>query len=243
MSHALPPETSANRAVAVAAPFLFAAHFAAELLSLLTPLLGVWWVLRNGGLFLFVVWTVISIVYIYPITLLMILALLIRVCPKPQPGVVRSTTDAFKFIVLAGFSRGAIMSNCSFWLSCLPFPAHWFYKVAGGRIHWTVFISTPSILPDPWNVEIGPGCVLGQGSVVAGHVHTAGRTLVSKTRLGANVLIGVNSFISGGVSVGDGARVSPNSFLPPGTHVPPNEVWAGNPARRIELSNSKPAEE
>lgn len=228
------PDLSANRAVAAAAPLLFGVHFLGELVSLLGPLAGLWWALRHSRFILFVAWAVVSVVYVYPLTQLMLIGLLIRCCPKPHSGVQRTTADAVTYFILAGLSRGVTTMNCAFWLSCLPYPAHWFYRLAGGRIHPSVFIAFPNVLPDPWNVEIGRGCILGQGAIVAGHIHVQGRTFVAKTRLGTDVLVGANAIISGGVQVGDGARVNPNSFLPPGTRVPPGEVWGGTPARRCE---------
>jgi hypothetical protein len=229
-----PPDVSANHAVAAAAPFLFGVHFLAELLSFVGPLAGLWWAFRQGRFVLFVAWAVVSVIYVYPLTLLMAFGLLIRWCPKPRPGVLRTTGNAFSYFVLAGLSRGATTANCAFWLSCLPYPAHWFYRLAGSRIHPSVFIAFPNVLPDPWNVEIGRGCILGQGSIVAGHVHVQGRIFLAKTHLGTDVLVGANAAISGGVQVGDGARINPNSFLPPGTRVPPGEVWGGSPAQKLE---------
>ena len=50
-------------------------------------------------------------------------------------------------------------------------------------------------------------------------------------RIGNNVFLGAGTFILKGVSIGDNAVVGARSVVT--RSIPSNEVWAGNPARRI----------
>ncbi|MDO8446226.1 MAG: acyltransferase [Deltaproteobacteria bacterium] len=53
----------------------------------------------------------------------------------------------------------------------------------------------------------------------------------AKTRVENHVSIGSNATILGGVTIGEGAIIGAGSVVT--RDVPPNEIWAGNPARRI----------
>jgi UDP-3-O-[3-hydroxymyristoyl] glucosamine N-acyltransferase len=71
------------------------------------------------------------------------------------------------------------------------------------------------------DVLVGEDCELGAGVVVCGEV-----------TIGSRVQIGGNSWIKPMLSVGDGARIGGGSVV---VHdVPAGEVWAGNPARRLD---------
>lgn len=53
--------------------------------------------------------------------------------------------------------------------------------------------------------------------------------------IGNNVFIGMNSLILKGVHIGDGAIIAASSVV--SCDIPNNEVWGGNPARKIKSRN------
>lgn len=70
-------------------------------------------------------------------------------------------------------------------------------------------------------VQIGERCDLATGTVVAGEV-----------TIGDGVRVGVGALILPYRTIGDGARVGAGAVVT--RDVPAGEVWAGNPARRLE---------
>jgi acetyltransferase-like isoleucine patch superfamily enzyme len=53
--------------------------------------------------------------------------------------------------------------------------------------------------------------------------------------IGKNVWIGANSVILKGIEIGDGGVVGAGSVVT--KSIPANEIWAGNPARKIRERN------
>lgn len=71
------------------------------------------------------------------------------------------------------------------------------------------------------DAEIGSDCELAPGTVIGGHV-----------RIGNGVRIGVNACVRPFITIGDGARIGAGAVVV--KDVPPGEVWAGNPAKRLQ---------
>jgi len=115
--------------------------------------------------------------------------------------------------------------------------------------------------------QVGAGCLIGPGSVLlAGVVLTAdvtvGRhvavmphavlthddvvedfvTIASGARLGGGVRVRRGAYVGAGALVREAVTVGEFALLGMGAvalrDIPPDEVWAGNPARRLRLSNS-----
>lgn len=72
---------------------------------------------------------------------------------------------------------------------------------------------------DTW---IGDYCELAPGTVIGGHV-----------TIGHRARIGINACVRPGITIGEGARIGAGAVVI--RDVPPGEVWAGNPARRLNL--------
>ena len=60
---------------------------------------------------------------------------------------------------------------------------------------------------------------------------TLGYSKVGKVNIGNNVFVGANTTILPGISIGDFSIVGAGSVVT--KSIPANEVWAGNPARKI----------
>ncbi len=58
-----------------------------------------------------------------------------------------------------------------------------------------------------------------------------------ETRIGKNVVIGTNATILGGISIGDNAFIGAGSVVT--KDVPSNEVWVGNPARKMSQTEKR----
>lgn len=87
-------------------------------------------------------------------------------------------------------------------------------------------------IDDPFLVSIGPGVVLGEGSLVSGNVIADGKLVLGEVRIGAGAMVGVHSVVLPGSDIGPGALLVGGSILLAGTTIPAGETWRGNPARR-----------
>jgi UDP-2-acetamido-3-amino-2,3-dideoxy-glucuronate N-acetyltransferase len=58
-----------------------------------------------------------------------------------------------------------------------------------------------------------------------------------RTKIGNNVSIGSNATILGGITIGDCSMIGAGSVVT--RDVPPNQVWAGNPAKKIKEVEGK----
>lgn len=78
----------------------------------------------------------------------------------------------------------------------------------------------------PRGIHIGPGCYIGEESVVLTHDMTRG--IYVDTRIGARCHIGARAIILPGVTIGDDSVVMPGALVT--KSMPPNSVAIGNPA-------------
>lgn len=76
-------------------------------------------------------------------------------------------------------------------------------------------------------VNIGHGAVLGEHCLVVAHASIGG-----SARIGNRVTIWQGALIANGVTVGDGAVIGMGAVIR--RDIKPGEIWAGNPARRID---------
>ena len=77
------------------------------------------------------------------------------------------------------------------------------------------------------NVKIGNNCRILQGTTIGAKSNS-----IKAPIIGNNVFVGANSTIIGPITIGDNAIIGAGSVVV--HNVPNNEVWAGNPAKRIK---------
>jgi len=81
------------------------------------------------------------------------------------------------------------------------------------------------------HVHVGHDVVIGRRVQIAPHASIGGCVII-----GDDVKIGMGATIKPGVTVGDGARIGMGAVIL--RDIPANEVWVGNPARKVTKSIS-----
>ncbi len=114
-----------------------------------------------------------------------------------------------------------------------PFTSLW-YRFLGARIGKNSFPAA-SVLAEPHLIALGDEVTLGFNCVLTPHVMVGESLSHERIVLGDRVTVGVNTVIYGGVKIGDGALVLANSSVVPGTRIGENEMWGGNPAKKVKV--------
>lgn len=85
---------------------------------------------------------------------------------------------------------------------------------------------------------IGKGCILNSGAIIeheckiGGFSHIApGAVIAGNVEIGPNAFIGVNASIKQGIKIGKNVTVGAGAVVI--NDIPNDEIWVGNPARRI----------
>ena len=92
-------------------------------------------------------------------------------------------------------------------------------------------------------IDVGDDCLIAAGCLFVDHDHGIELTRrmaeqpskTARIRIGNNVWVGANSVILKGIQIGDGAVVGAGSVVT--KSIPANEIWVGNPARRMRERN------
>jgi acetyltransferase-like isoleucine patch superfamily enzyme len=174
-----------------------------------------------------------------------------RTALLPSPG--GFVRKAYLQILGARIGKGTWMSRCR-----IPWPHQvtigekcvlepdiyfkfdWYWKpgpniLIGNR----VFIGRGVEFNIQGGIQIGDDCLIASGCIFVDHDHGLGLAKLMRSQLqeahrikiGENVWIGANSVILKGIDIGDGAVVGAGSIVT--KSVPSNEVWCGNPARKV----------
>lgn len=226
-------DSSAGAVFALGFPLYLGIELLIHFLSLLLPVAivsrffdtqHVWW----SAL------VVLLALYIYPLGILLFGALATRLLPKPSLGLLRTSSDKLKYATLAAVSK-FIRRTPARWMLIFPFPAHLFYKISGAKIKSSVLQGSFDTLPDFYFLSIGENTLLGWNSAIFCHISpNASDTIVGKVDIGNYVLIGESSTIWPNVKIGNHSVVQNKSVVYSGTIIPANEMWGGNPARKIK---------
>lgn len=83
------------------------------------------------------------------------------------------------------------------------------------------------------NCILNTGCIIEHECAVENGVHIApGAVLAGNVSVGENSFIGANSVVKQGVKIGKGVTVGAGSVVI--KDIPDNEIWAGNPAKKLK---------
>lgn len=104
------------------------------------------------------------------------------------------------------------------------------YQFLGTRVGKFSMIGGKII--EPLMVSLGDEVILGEDSLVLGHLITKNQLFLGKVEIGNQVTIGAKSIIMPDVVIEDGAVVWAGSLVVKGTRINKNEEWAGIPARK-----------
>jgi non-ribosomal peptide synthetase-like protein len=113
------------------------------------------------------------------------------------------------------------------------------WRALGVRIGKKVF-DGGAIIPERTLTTIGDFCTLNEGSVLQGHSLEDGTFKRDRLVIGEGCTIGAAAFVHYGVVMGPEAALEPNSFLMKGERPLAHSVWAGNPAREVQIEQHLP---
>lgn len=112
-----------------------------------------------------------------------------------------------------------------------PFTSLW-HRFIGARIGKNSFPSAALICEGQY-VSLGDHVTLGANCMLSPHIMTGERLTMGRIVVGDHATVGPNSIVYGDVEIGDGALVLANSAVTPGTRIGPDEMWGGNPVRKV----------
>ncbi len=171
------------------------------------------------------------------------------------PGPCHVARKIFLRSLGAHIGRGTAIPPCSMpwphqvWLGdhCqlepgIYFKFDWYWKTGPNiLIADRVFIGRNVEFNIQGRIEIGNDCLIASGCVFIDHDHGMNlrqpmrnqRQENHPIRIGPNVWIGASAVILKGVEISEGAVVGAGSIVT--KSIPSNEVWCGNPARKMGL--------
>lgn len=105
------------------------------------------------------------------------------------------------------------------------------FRLIGSRVGKFSMIGGKII--EPFMVTLGDDVILGEDSLVLGHIISANKLYLGKVLIGNNVTIGVKAVVMPDVVIEDGAVVGASSLVVRGTRIKAGEHWVGTPARKM----------
>jgi non-ribosomal peptide synthetase-like protein len=113
------------------------------------------------------------------------------------------------------------------------------WRALGVRIGKKVF-DGGAVIPERTLTTIGDFCTLDAGSVLQGHSLEDGIFKRDRLVIGEGCTIGASAFVHYGVVMGPQTALESNSFLMKGERPMANSLWAGNPARELQIEQRLP---
>lgn len=163
-----------------------------------------------------------------------------RICvPNIRPGRFFVGSPAIRPWFLGIVSYG-ILKNSPFWplIAGFPLTRYLLFKGMGAKIDPSFAIEPDVTISEPWALTVGKDVMIGGACLISSHKRE--RLVVSHMpiEIGDGATIGTRCTLMPGVKIGERALIGANSLVVSGTVVPPGEVWSGNPARKIGLTQA-----
>jgi maltose O-acetyltransferase len=109
------------------------------------------------------------------------------------------------------------------------------YRKLGLEIGKNVLINYDVFLDGCGKIKIGDNCVITKLCMILSHDASSKMvgfdSIEGLTEIGNNVFIGIRSIILPNIKIGNNVIIGAGSVIT--KNIPENEVWAGNPARKI----------
>ncbi len=118
---------------------------------------------------------------------------------------------------------------------------YFYYRAMGADIRADLMTGLRVCINEPDMVRAGAHVLLGEDCSISGHKVEHDILTLEPVEIGDHVMIGARSVILPGVRIGDRALIGTGAVVLRGTVINPGEVWAGNPAKRIERMASAAA--
>ena len=107
------------------------------------------------------------------------------------------------------------------------------YLMLGAKLGKNTFCS--GTILDPIFTVAGDNTIIGEDSCLFAHAIEGKQLSHKRIILGNNVTIGAKSIIMSGVEIGDNSIVAAGAVIPKNTIIRENEIWGGNPAKRLKM--------
>jgi non-ribosomal peptide synthetase-like protein len=107
-----------------------------------------------------------------------------------------------------------------------------FYRAMGARIGRNVLINSCNLF-DFDVLEIGGDAFIGGDAVVIGHAGEGGILKIRPVRIGPGCTVGQSSVVFPGATMEERSVLGALSLLPKGRTLPAGTTWGGNPLRQI----------
>ncbi|MEM0333096.1 MAG: DapH/DapD/GlmU-related protein [Candidatus Aenigmatarchaeota archaeon] len=169
--------------------------------------------------------------FVFGITLMIIVALIIRVFRiRLKPGIYKiGSKESLIWLLNAGMISLVRFIFLSFTRSSIN---NIFYKIMGAKIGKNVIINTTGIY-DPHLLEIGDNTVIGGDAIIIGHSAEGNKLIVAPIKIGKNVTIGQYTTILPGAIISDNVTIGAMSLVPKFKKIKKG-IWGGVPIRRLK---------
>ena len=142
---------------------------------------------------------------------------------------------------LLGFNLSLFYMN-----NLLPMPFRKiFYQLLGAKLGKGVLAIAGTIF-DPSLVTLEEDVFIGYEANLSPHLMAVVASkkvlILGRIEIKKGVMIGGRTLILPGVTIGENSMVNALSLVPMNTHIPPNEIWGGNPAKKIASLTAKESE-
>lgn len=110
----------------------------------------------------------------------------------------------------------------------------------GADIRSTLLLGQRVVIPEPYFLRVGHGVLIGDEAILSAHKVEHNVVTLEPIEIGDNVLIGARAIILPGAKIGSNATIGAGAVVARGAVIPAGEMWAGNPAARIDLFGRRP---